>query len=61
MNVVIPNSYDMEVAGPALIMLLAAIPFYWSLIILIEKGICNCRKSKAIDREDIILNQNYNA
>jgi hypothetical protein len=39
LNVVIPGSYAWNVAGPSLIFLFASIPFYWSLVFLIETKI----------------------
>jgi len=36
-GVVIPDSFSMEVAGPSLIFLIAGIPFYWILVVLLEK------------------------
>jgi len=45
----------MEVAGPALISLFVSVFFYWALVILIEKGVCSCRRRGALeDRESLV-------
>ena len=44
----------MSVAGPALIFLLGSIPVYWVLIILIEKGVCSCKKRSGVIRNDLV-------
>lgn len=36
LDIVIPGSYAMNVAGPSLIFLFASIPFYWFLVFIIE-------------------------
>lgn len=47
-----PASYSLDIAGPALISLLVAIPFYWGLLILIEMGFCS--RKKGTGRDDLI-------
>jgi hypothetical protein len=36
LDVNIPSSYAWNVAGPSLVFLFASIPFYWSVVFLIE-------------------------
>ena len=53
----IPGSFAMNVAGPSLIFLCASIPFYWLLIVMIERKYFDrlCWwKRRNLDRADLV-------
>jgi len=50
----------LEVAGPSLVTLIIAIPFYWGLVILIEKGVFSFRRSGGSRDEIVDMHQNAN-
>jgi hypothetical protein len=56
-NGVVLDSLSMDVAGPAVIFLIATIPFYWILIAFIELGVVGwmlsfCKREHANDPND---------
>lgn len=44
----------MQIAGPSLIFLIAAIPFYWCLVVLLELNMLSCRRRGGNRREVLI-------
>lgn len=53
-NVVLPGSFSMEVAGPSLIFLIGSIPFYWCLVVMLEKNMLSCRRRGPNSRAGLV-------
>jgi len=62
-----PDIFSDEIAGPSLYFLIAAIPFYWILVIMFEKKVFDCKGSGGnnqasgnVDRSSMIGNKTFN-
>ena len=42
-----PEIFSDEIAGPSLYFLIAAIPFYWILVVCFERKVFDCKRGTA--------------